>query len=121
MPFLKFLIAEARSPPMFGNFLVPKISTTTTTMMIQCQMLKPPIMVLRNYRVWVIQRTGCRTADSGMRSGISKGSLAGSVLLQPVAEIHDCVRNIAQSAFEDAPRGDAFAVHRLIGGIVDGQ
>ena len=24
-----------------------------------------------------------------MRSGISKGSLAGSVLLQPIAEIHD--------------------------------
>jgi hypothetical protein len=45
-PSLKPLTAPPRSAPMFLSFLVPKISTTTSSTMSQCQMLKDPMIVL---------------------------------------------------------------------------
>src|SRR5215471_6874403 len=44
IPSLKPLTAPPRSCPMLRSFLVPKISTTTSNTISQCQMLSPPII-----------------------------------------------------------------------------
>src|SRR5664280_3274642 len=49
-PSLKPLTAPPRSLPMFLSFLVPKIKTTTSSTINQCQMLKPPMMSLSQLR-----------------------------------------------------------------------
>src|SRR5439155_15085812 len=43
-PSLKPFTAPPRSCPMLRSFFVPKISTTTSNTISQCQMLKPPMM-----------------------------------------------------------------------------
>jgi hypothetical protein len=47
MPSLKPLTAPPRSEPMFLSFLVPKISTTTSSTISQCQMLNDPMTFSR--------------------------------------------------------------------------
>jgi sec-independent protein translocase protein TatA len=44
IPSLKPFTAPPRSWPMLRNFFVPKISTTTSSTISQCQMLNPPIV-----------------------------------------------------------------------------
>jgi hypothetical protein len=44
---LEALDAPPRSEPMFLSFLVPKISTTTSSTISQCQMLNEPMTVLQ--------------------------------------------------------------------------
>src|SRR5208282_1769033 len=46
MPSLKPRTAPPRSWPILRSFLVPKISTTTSSTISQCQMLSPPMVVL---------------------------------------------------------------------------
>src|SRR5215471_8769337 len=46
MPSLKPLTAPPRSWPMLRSFAVPKISTTTSNTISQCQMLSPPMFPL---------------------------------------------------------------------------
>src|SRR6266536_1458074 len=45
MPSLKPFTAPPRSLPMLRSFLVPKISTTTSRTISQCQMLSPPMVL----------------------------------------------------------------------------
>src|SRR5262245_31512572 len=44
MPSLKPLTAPTRSVPMLRSFFVPKMSSTMTSTMIQCQMLNEPMI-----------------------------------------------------------------------------
>src|SRR5690625_2991602 len=46
MPFLKPLTALPKSSPTLRNFLVPKTRATMIKTIIQCQILKVPIMIL---------------------------------------------------------------------------
>src|SRR5512146_331215 len=45
MPSLKPRTAPPRSWPMLRSFFVPKISTTTSSTISQCQMLNPPMVL----------------------------------------------------------------------------
>src|SRR5438132_4016934 len=51
MPSLKPFTAPPRSWPMLRSFFVPKMSTTTSSTISQCQMLNPPMMT--PLRIWL--------------------------------------------------------------------